>query len=1281
MSMCYRFVFFSAAFLWAALSLAQNDWENQAIIGINKEKPRATFYPFADEASALGFDRDASVRFQTLNGTWRFHWVPRHNEVPADFFQPGFDVSAWDTIDVPSNWQMRGYDIPIYTNVKYPFPAEPPFIRRDNPVGSYLRSFSVPQSWSGKEVYIHFDGVQSAFYLWINGQRVGYSQGSMTPAEFRITPYLKTGENLIAVKVFRWSDGSYLEDQDFWRMSGIHRDVYLVARPVTMLRDFSVTTDLDENFQDADFRLRTTVAHLATKKSAVVSVHYRLEDDTKRVLAHGTKSLGKMEPQTETEFEFSAHIVNPMKWSAETPNLYTLLVTLTDAKGRVLEATARRIGFREVAILNGQLTINGQPIYIKGTNRHEFDPDNGQVVNRELMVKDIVLMKQHNINAVRTSHYPNVPLWYELCDQYGIYLWDEANVECHELRNPPVLANDTSWQEAFVSRGIAMLERDKNHPSVITWSLGNESGPGVNFDVMADSMRRLDPSRPIHYEDSKNKGYDSPSQFDFISNMYAGLNQLVPFHEMLPHRPVILCEYAHAMGNSGGIKLYWEVFRRHPRLQGGFIWDWVSQAIRRYDAQGKMYWAYGGDFGDTPNDGSFCMNGLIHADRTITPNLIEVKKVYENVLIKRISDTRYRIINEYAFLNLDQFSMCWSLSDQSGNVIQRDTISGLSLAPGDSMMVDLSFDDGNWLGERYLDFSVCLKKQQLWAKEGYEVAHSQFVLMGEPDWYGQLSKTDSVLNCTDLGASLMVEGKSFSITFDKKAGIISSYVFDKEVIIQKGPRINFYRPPSENDITDRNGMRPWKEQSLDNLTHITTHVGWQLTNGMVQVDIHTDVRTPDKQHLAQVVYRYLISPGGVMKLKVNVLPGDFARQFAKVGIDVILPGNRSEVRWLGAGPHETYPDRDASAFIGRYSSTVDSLWHEFEVPQENGNRSAVRWVSFAAPSGSGLLFDSDSLFNFSASYYTDADIENALHINELTKRDFITLHLDYRQQGLGTARCGPGCDPRYVVKALPEEFDFLLVPVPELVSSFREIDFPKAKNALIQAPEIMASEKLFNKPMKVSIAERPDCVVRYSTDGSLPTAHSPVYTKPFTIDRTTLVTACYFDKNGVKGLAAVREYKFLNAKRIRFLNAPSGKFSTPDTFALVDHKTGVTGSPDVNWICFDGSDMVAEIELARPTDIHKFTLRVCEDWWWGFFLPSLVVFEVSTDGKEYYVAHSQTYNSEGKPYRIHIHEFVGQVDVRGITHVRVTARNIGTYPSWFSKQGTAPMMIDELRIE
>jgi len=719
------------------------DWENPAVIGLNKEPAHCTLMPYADIESALDGRRESSPFYRSLNGKWRFNWVRKPADRPKDFYQTDYDVSQWDEIPVPSNWQMHGYGRPIYLNMTYPYPANPPYIPHDyNPVGSYRREFTLPRAWDGRQVLLHFDGVKSAFYVWINGGLVGYSQGSMTPAEFNITKYLQPGKNTLAVEVYRWSDGSYLEDQDMWRLSGIYRSVYLFATPKVHIRDFFVRATLDEQYRDGILTIRPKLAAEAEADLRQWTVQAQLYDDQDdSVLAKPLKidaqRIQKERYPQRDNVNFAlleAKVPEPQKWSDETPNLYTLVLTLHDAQGRVVEAESCKVGFRKVEIKNGQLLVNGHSIKLFGVNRHEHDPDHGRAIPRGRMIQDIKLLKKNNINAVRTSHYPDDPYWYELCDRYGIYVIDEANLETHGQGG--FLSNQPAWHSAFVDRAVRMVERDKNHASIIFWSLGNESGCGPNHAAMAAWIHDYDPTRPIHYEGAVGDPKD-PYYVDVISRMYARIHQIVGIAtNPVDDRPMVLCEYAHAMGNSvGNLKEYWDAIRAHRRLIGGFIWDWADQGLRKYTPEGEMFWAYGGDYGDNPNDGNFCFNGLVQPDRKPNPSLAEVKKVYQRIHVTPIDALNgvFSIANEYDFVSLDFADVLWELTCD-GVVVQAGKLAALTLQPEakQEITIPLTEPEPKSGAEYWLKIAFALAEDTAWADRGHVVAWDQFPVAAEP---------------------------------------------------------------------------------------------------------------------------------------------------------------------------------------------------------------------------------------------------------------------------------------------------------------------------------------------------------------------------------------------------------------------------------------------------------------------------------------------------------------------------------------------------------------------
>lgn len=804
------------------------DWENPQVTGINKEPAHATLIPYADAASAATCDPTTSPFRRSLNGTWRFHLDPNPASAVQGFEQPGFDDSAWDDIPVPANWQLQGdiargnyrYDKPMYTNVQYPFPIDrlPGVPLDDNPTGHYRRTFTVPEEWkgrrpstgSGHRLFLTFDGVDSAFYVWLNGQMLGFSKDSRLPAEFDITDFVQAGENLLALRVFRWSDGSYVEDQDFWRLSGIFRDVTIWSTPTLHIRDFAVVTELDSDYRDATLRVRADVRNYTSGSQAGQVQAQLLDPSGQPLFADPLTAAASVGAEGTTTVSLAAPISNPAKWSAEQPTLYTLLLSLYDADGGLLEVESCRVGFRAVEIRGGLLLINGVRVLIKGVNRHEHDPETGHTVSEASMIEDIRLMKQHNINAVRTAHYPNHPRWYELCDEYGLYLMDEANIESHGVWDR--LTKDPAWADAFLDRVSRMVERDKNHPSIIAWSLGNESGYGPNHAACSDWVRANDPTRPVHYHPAE----DAPT-IDILGPMYPSVQKIIDMAQVPGEtRPVIMCEYAHAMGNSNGnLVEYWQAVDDYPRLQGGFIWDWVDQGIRRITEEGTEWWAYGGDFGDTPNDNNFCCNGLIQADRTLHPGLIEYKKVLEPVRVTPIDPAagRFAVENRYFFSDLSHLAVKWDVEVEGLRIA-----SGEGRIAGDELRIARS--ELRVAGEAFLNLHFVLKEDTTWAAAGHEVAWAQFALPVSGEKAVTPVAPRGALSLLTSNARSVVEGEGFVLGFDHNSGRVDEWKVAGRNLLAAGPRLNLWRAPTDNDANtwgDQRAAMRWREVGLDQL--------------------------------------------------------------------------------------------------------------------------------------------------------------------------------------------------------------------------------------------------------------------------------------------------------------------------------------------------------------------------------------------------------------------------------------------------------------------------------
>jgi len=1038
-------------------AISAQEWQNQNIVSVNKEPGHCTNIPYNDIDKAKACDRYQSENYLNLNGKWKFNWAKEPSERPVDFYQTNFDVSGWDEIDVPSNWQMKGYGKPIYANSIYPFKAYPPYVMKTidtsftsyidrNPVGSYRREFEIPAQWKDRKVFIHFNGVKSAFYLWVNGEKVGYSEGSMTPAEFHITPYLKEGKNILAVEVYRWSDGSYLECQDFWRFSGIYRDVYLYSTPKVHLKDFFVRAELDSNYENGLLKIHPKVKIYDGVSIKGFQIEATLfDDDNQTVLEKPiTKDLSDFvidfENLNEYEIREMGHqyyylsiepkfgilqkeIPSPKKWTAETPHLYTLVLSLKDEKGKLVETASCRVGFRKIEIKEGQFWINGKSIKLYGVNRHDHDPDHGRHVPLERMIEDIQLMKQHNINTVRTSHYPNHPLWYDLCDQYGMYVIDEANVESHGIMG--YFANEPTWYAAFLDRAIRMVERDKNHPSVVMWSLGNEAGCGPNHAAMSGWIKDYDPTRPVHYEGGHGDGFDEP-WVDLVSRMYTPVWSLIDeFAESEDPRPFFMCEYAHAMGNAvGNLKEYWETIHSHKKLIGGCIWDWVDQGIRKKTDDGREFFAYGGDFGDVPQEKNFVMNGIVFSDREIPPKLIEVKKVYQKILIepKDLLKGELKIKNRHGFINLSQFNVQWKL-EKNGELVQDGKIKPIDLAAGDSTSIKIPYDtnqfeEGN---EYFLRISFHLQNDSLWAGKGYEVAWQQLQIPLKSNKNKVLKDTNAEkLSVEETDHSMVFSSSNFQVKFDTQSGIMTSLIYHGNEMIsnQSGPKLNAYRAPTDNDMNlyaDWILVDHWKNAGLDHMKNeLVDFKHEKIDDHRSKIIVKSNSIAKDGSGFHYTV-EYTVCSNGNIHVDNSVVPYGELPQLPKLGIQCHLSESLDQLQWFGRGPHENYSDRKESADVGLWQSTVEEQFVAYPKPQETGNKEDVRQLWLTDSTGNGIRIVADSVFSMTALHYTAQDLAAADHPTDLTPRDETILCIDYRQQGLGNSSCGPVCMDQYLI--------------------------------------------------------------------------------------------------------------------------------------------------------------------------------------------------------------------------------------------------------------------------
>ena len=987
-------------------------WEDPAVFQINKVAPHAHFIPFESAEQAHTEDKWQSPMLQSLNGTWQFQLSQNPSERPHWFFKDDFDTRNWDEIKVPANWEVEGYDYPIYTNIKFPHEKTPPTIQKHyNPVGSYKRTFEVPAVWDESEIILHFGAVSSAMNVWVNEQFVGYSEDSKTPAEFNITKYLKGGENSLAVEIFRWSDASYLEDQDFWRLSGITRDVYLKARNQQQIQDFRVISTLDESYSTGIFQLNIEVLNLGEKASSGV-VEAKLLDSGITVKEFSKDlSIGK------TSVLFNLAIPYVKKWSAEIPNLFELIITLKNEEG-VVEVIKQDVGFRTVEIKNANLLVNGKYVYMKGANLHEHHDVNGHVVDKETMLKDIKTMKDHNLNAVRTSHYPQPELWYELCNKYGLYIVDEANIESHGMGyGPESLAKDETWKEAHLYRTKNMFERDKNQPCIITWSLGNEAGNGVNFEATYDYLKSVDQTRPVQYERAGHE-YNT----DIFCPMYARMEGMEKYALSKPNKPLIQCEYAHAMGNSvGNLQDYWDLIEEYDVLQGGFIWDWVDQGLLTTNEAGEEYWAYGGDFGpDTvPSDGNFCNNGLVNPDRGVKPHLLEVKKVYQNIDFDAVNlkTGTISIKNKYAFLNLSEFDIVWEVIGD-GIIVDNGKLADLNLEPEKTTTITIDYAVETEVGvEYFLNVKAKLKNDLSLVEAGTEMATEQFELpIFVPVQKANISEFAG-LTLEENETSATISGEGFSITFDKKGGIVSSFKKGEIEFLKNGPVPNFWRAPIDNDFG--NGLhkrsRVWRKAGeTRKVANVTVS---QKTKNEIEVAFEFHLVNEENEAIAVYNSTYTVyGSGDVVVNNLFKMTQDELPEIVRMGMNLVMPRNFDQMSWLGRGPQESYWDRKTSAFVGLYKGSVADQFWAYLRPQENGNKTDVRWMTITDVAGNGLLFSGMPLLEVSAHHNIMEDFESDertdgrqiegvpvvnRHTTDVKPRDLTSVNIDFKQMGLG----------------------------------------------------------------------------------------------------------------------------------------------------------------------------------------------------------------------------------------------------------------------------------------
>lgn len=992
--------------------------EDPENIGINKEASHATLMPYASLQEALAAKRHASSFSRSLNGLWKFHWVDWPQKRPVHFYKPEYDVSGWKEIKVPSNFQVEGYGTPYYSNFTYIFQKDFPRVmstppekftafKERNPVGSYRRDFTVPAAWNGRRIFITFDGVDAGFFIWVNGQKVGYSVNSRNAAEFDLTTYIKPGKNTLAVEVYRFTSGSYLENQDMWRLSGIFRNVTLWSAPQEHIRDYFIKTDLDQGFRDADVVITAKVKNYGTTAVEARALSVSLYNANTPVTgAVGKSVVPSLKPGEEVTVAVNFHVSNPQKWTAETPNLYTAILTLNDGN-RTVEILSSRTGFREIEIKGRLFTVNGVPIKLKGVNRHENWPDDGHAVTEEQMIRDIVLIKQTNSNHVRTSHYSDDPRWYELCDEYGIYLVAEANVECHDVQNQ--FNEEPTIKAAIIDRNIANVENFKNHPSVIIWSLGNENGSGgTNFRAALAAIKTIDPGRPTHYEGF---GIGDVNPADIDSRMYTGLEELERrANEATLTKPFYLCEYAHAMFNSmGSVDIYNDLFDKYPQLLGGAIWEWQDQGIYNNRDPAHPIIAFGGGFGEYPNDHYFIHKGVVFSDRSPKPHFPELKHAYQWITIRQ-KDSKNGIVtikNRYQFSSLDGLKAKWELSENGTAISSGDLAVGV-MAPGEEKDVKMPYKINPKPGAEYfVRVSFELAKDQMWAKKSYEVAWQQFEL-GVPVPAVKNRVQSGLLILNDSKDLIIVKGTDFNFEFDKGKGTFSKMEKDGVNMLQEGggPMLHLWRAPHQTD--DMWAYRDWEKNGLKTIAWVVDDVkSTKLSSGDVVIKVSlagTGKNNFTVRHKAE----YTISGSGVINAVNDIRFSDPKLVLARLGVRMFLSKDFDQFDFLGRGPMENYADRKSGFDIGHYRSSVSEQMTPYEKPMECGNHEDVRWANVTSGNGLGLnVKQVDSSMQVSALPYSDEEMENVEYKIDLPKSNGTVLCISRKTLGVGSNGCGP----------------------------------------------------------------------------------------------------------------------------------------------------------------------------------------------------------------------------------------------------------------------------------
>ncbi|MGF1701082.1 beta-galactosidase subunit alpha [Photobacterium makurazakiensis] len=1003
-----------------------NNWENFLHLHENRMAPRAYFFSYRSEKNAKTFQRELSSHYQLLSGQWNFSYFTNPLLVPEEFYSQ--EMTDWGNITVPNMWQMEGHGDLQYTDEGFPFPIDVPFVPSDNPTGAYQRTFFLSESWDEKQTIIKFDGVETYFEVYVNGEYVGFSKGSRLTAEFDISAYAKPGTNLLSIRVMQWADSTYIEDQDMWWTGGIFRDVYLVGKELLHVQDVTVRTDFDDAYQSATLSCQVELENLAATPAGA-TLEYALYDNN-AVISQG--SLDNLTVSGSASTQFSIDVVNPIQWNAENPYLYQLLLTLKDADGNVLEVIPQRVGFRDIKVRDGLFYINNKYVMLHGVNRHDNDHLKGRAVGMDRVEKDLVLMKQHNINSVRTAHYPNDPRFYELCDIYGLFVMGETDVETHGFANVGDLSritNDPAWEAVFVERIERHIHAQKNHPSIIMWSLGNESGYGCNIRSMYDAAKAIDDTRLVHYEEDRDA-----EVVDVISTMYSRAQLMNAFGEFPHEKPRIICEYAHAMGNGpGGLTEYQNVFYKHDAIQGHYVWEWCDHGILARDEEGTEFYKYGGDYGDYPNNYNFCMDGLVYPDQTPGPGLKEYKQVIAPVKIRDFDAQAgtFTVDNKLWFSNIDDYTITAEIRAE-GETIAVQQIKVEELAENSSREISLDIPQLD-TREVFVNFTVRKDSRTAYSEANHDIAVYQFqVKEATAELEPFTTNNATALEVIESRLDYIVKGHNFALNFSKVNGKLTSWLVNGEELIASEPKLNFFKPMIDNHKQEHDGY--WEPAHLQIMQEHFRSINLEClnidqANGAIEITTTSIIAPPVFDFGMRCTYRYQINAQGQLNVELSgERYGDYPHVIPVIGLDLGINGDFDQVQYYGRGPEENYQDSKQANMIDVYQSTVADMFENYPFPQNNGNRQHVRWAALSSRAGNGIAVKPQQEINFSAWFYTSQNLHAAQHTIELEKSGYITLNLDHQVMGLGSNSWGSEVLDSY--RVYMDEFRYGLTLIP-----------------------------------------------------------------------------------------------------------------------------------------------------------------------------------------------------------------------------------------------------------